>query len=570
MSDERLQDRFEAESELDGLLKQAVASVCGAPMPAHSLANVVERAVAIPDNQAVPLKRRSLFRYSLVASIAASLLIAVGIGLLAPRDSWAEVAKALRLKPWIHGIQTGPDGKKVEVWMSPEREVFGTRLGSDLVIFDDAKASVRNQYGLEEGSKDERVLYRIPLQPALAAGARQFESLFLSLMRGEAAANVAWPNAEVVKRERRTIVENGKSWTEFEFELRPASLDKTTRCIVRVDPQTNLPVSMKSSPIAGRNPGFDFAFDYPAENAGPVDIYDLGVPRTARVVDRLPSKTLATVVAAVRDGQRKFGSYFAIVAHTMAHNPEPWQAVRLDLVWRKGAKFRIETATLLREKRTEKPAADADMMKWWKEQLQHERAIFIPQRVCDGKEVWIAESKEKMVKPDDRFVESNWKRFGSVNDADEFNSFVGVVSTETMPDALAYFYLPEASQAHEVSLDEHPATGPAGCLLAESRYLRDDPHVYHLSRYWYDPQHTYLLRRLELSGLKSNEEGGAKTDSYEAETIEQTPSGIWYPTRVRRNYGPTPNDSYTLSYFVDFNAELPDSVFQPEARVETK
>ncbi len=422
---------------------------------------------------------------------------------------------------------------------------------------------------VEEGSIDQRVLYRIPLQPAIAAGARQFELLLYSFMQGEA-ANVAWPDAEVVKRERRTVVENGKSWTEFEFELRPAGLDKTTRCIVRVDPQTNLPVSMKSGPVAGQHPGFDFVFDYPAENAGPVDIYDLGVPRTARVVDRLPSKTLATIIAAVRDSQRKFGSYFAIVAHTMAHNPEPWQAVRLDLVWRKGAKFRTETASVLRDRRPEKPADGTDMLAWWKEQLRHERVIVIPQRVCDGKTVWIAEAKEQMVKSDDRFVESNWKRFRSVNDADEFRSFVGVVSTETMPDVMAYGFPPESSAAHVVSLIEKPTEGPIDCILAESRLLRENPNAYHLSRYWYDPQHGYVQRRLELTDSGSKEKDVAKTSSYEAETVAQTPSGVWYPTRVRRSYGPKPNDGYTLWYFVDFNAELPDSVFKPEMRTEAK
>jgi hypothetical protein len=492
-----------------------------------------------------------------------SRLIAVGSSLVVPCDTAAEVIKAVQTRPWIHGLQKLPDGSQREMWMSPAREVYGMRFGDGSAIFDDATTKTRSQYLLEQGDKKEFTLYRVPLLPAIAATAKQYEMLFQALMRGDMSPDLSWP---MLSCEYRTVTEADEAWVEFEFLLRHCR-DETSRCVIRIDSKTKLPASMRILSKSDQPLLPEIVFDYPDENAGPRDVYDLGVPRTAKVVDRMPSAKLAEIFAAVREGQRRFGPYFAVVAHTHGRKAKPWQAVQLDLVWRKGVKFRIETASLSPERwPPEEPPADANMIAWWVERLK--TALIIPQRVCDGKVVWIGETAHAPIDGKQQQVPVTWRRFRGVSGDDDFNSWVGCVSTATMPDVMAYGHTPDSSPWHEVVLLENPAEGPASCLLAETRLTREEDNAYHLTRNWFDPRHAYVMRRIEVSDLRSKEDNVGKWDAYDVEKIEQAPSGVWYPTCVRRSYGPKPVGEQYFWFFVDFRAQLPDSLFMPDARTD--
>ena len=75
-----------------------------------------------------------------------------------------------------------------------------------------------------------------------------------------------------------------------------------------------------------------FVLDYPEE--GPADIYALGVPRSAKIVDRVPKPDLARVIDGVKTSRQRFAdSYYAIVAETMddprgRRSDKWWQAAR--------------------------------------------------------------------------------------------------------------------------------------------------------------------------------------------------------------------------------------------------
>jgi hypothetical protein len=257
-----------------------------------------------------------------------------------------------------------------------------------------------------------------------------------------------------------------------------------------------------------------------------------------------------------------------VVATSLGHNSKPWEAMQLDLVWRKGKKFRVESVKLWFAKPPDKPAPDTNMIGWWKDRLKS--GLIIPQRVCDGEVVWIGgpEDKDQLILPNQQTFKTKWSKFRGVGDGDDFNTWVGCVSTETMPDVMAYGFPPQPSSTQEVTLVEKPPNGPAGCILAERRYTHvnaGNANTYHLDRFWYDPMHAYVMRRFEMGNLGSVNDDAA-TDTYEAEVIAQTPSGVWYPTCVHRIFGPKPENECYLWYFVDFNAKLPDSLFKPETR----
>ena len=187
----------------------------------------------------------------------------------------------------------------------------------------------------------------------------------------------------------------------------------------------------------------------------------------------MPSKQLEKVIAAVRDGQDKFGPYFAIVAHTLGPDSKPWQADRFDLVWRKGAKFRIESALVLPTSPIEPPADDTASLEWFREQLKAMQIV--PSRVCDGKTVWTAKTVRETVDPKEREAEVKWERFGIVNAGGEFDSYLGGVSSGIMPMWKPVVRLPVPTDTQIVSLIEKPTEGPADYLSRGGSRVTREP-----------------------------------------------------------------------------------------------
>jgi hypothetical protein len=563
MNDDR--DQFvNDESESDLSLQAAVDLVRATHVSPNALSRVMERAITLHDVRPLPsaLRRRWL-PYSLVTSVAAAIVIAAGVWALVPANSWAEVVKAMHTRAWIHGVFKLQQGD-MDCWLSPEHKIHAVRFGNGGIVFDDAKNMIRTQYRVASEGVTEGVIIREPLSPVLLAGSHHFMQMFESMVRGEEPGGDSWPNAQTVSRERRDVTENGQKWTEFDFGLRFAKQDEISHVVIRVDPETKLPASIEFKATEG-HPAMQLVLDYPEPGAWPRDIYDLGVPRTAKIDDRMPSKQLEKIIAAVRDGQEKFGPYFAIVAHTLGPDSKPWQADRFDLVWRKGAKFRIESALVLPTSSIKPPADDVASLEWIREQLKV--AQIVPSRVCDGRTVWTAKTVHERADPKEREADVNWERFGIVNAGGEFDSYLGCVSSGIMPDVEAYGRLPVPTDSQTVRLVEKPTEGPADCLLTEVHVTREHPGIYHLSRYWYDPEHAFVARRVEITDLRPKREDATHLDVEEVETVDRTPSGVYYPTKVRRTCDNKVDQTQCRWYFVDFNAELPDSVFEPKPRL---
>ena len=81
----------------------------------------------------------------------------------------------------------------------------------------------------------------------------------------------------------------------------------TVSVVIRVNPETKRPDLVTLT--CGKKK-MQATFDYPAE--GPADIYALGVPRDARVEDRMPPPDLERIIKIVQQNRRDFGDYLAI------------------------------------------------------------------------------------------------------------------------------------------------------------------------------------------------------------------------------------------------------------------
>ena len=94
---------------------------------------------------------------------------------------------------------------------------------------------------------------------------------------------------QIVGELRRDVADEGHRWTEYTFACRDFLLrtPQDYEVTFRVDRTTQLPVEMRSTEKFASNDPTDeriYAIDYP--ETGPSDIYALGVPRDAKVVDR--------------------------------------------------------------------------------------------------------------------------------------------------------------------------------------------------------------------------------------------------------------------------------------------
>lgn len=550
--------------ELSPAVALAVEAILAQPAPEASieraLARVTTRFAAGSGDRNMPLHRNR--RGLLVASMAAAVLAAAGVWFWRPSVSWAEVAKALAGKRWIHGVSKEKDGTTFEWWFSIERGVFAQRYDKQ-ALFEDNRLHVRYEYEPEVG----RIVRQV--SPEKDAG-RSAAELFEGIMRGKVREGLFFGDKELIAQESRRIVDGDHQWLEYDLTFRGKHLEavRLMRLRFRVDPETHLPYSMKAIPIAASD-GQSAAearseriFDYPDQ--GPNDIYDLGAPRNAELVDRVPNDDLKRVVAAVESGRNEFDSYFAVVVEQAAN--DRWYSGSQTLIWRKGSQWRAEIGSF--DKWPAPPEPDTDRVAWWKRQVSH--GIYQPVEVCDGKTVYHA----KFSQPDAHGKQSHsWVATRRLVPGEGIDVASQGLVRNRFPELYAYpVTLNAPSNLFTVEIDSRPAGGPSDAFLV--KYLAapelKTEGVFRDCRYWVDPGKGYVTRRFVLAGSK--QDGVSQSDAYSMEDLERSPRGIWYPTLVRRKVtqDPPPEGNWTDEtvhrFFLDFEAEIPDDLFRPVDR----
>ncbi|MCX7424756.1 MAG: hypothetical protein NTW96_03885 [Planctomycetia bacterium] len=528
---------------------------------------------------------RWLRRVALLAGvgIAAAVLVALFPWPGGQSVGWAQVVEAVRARPWIHGVITAADGekgksdkedgkddegKRGEMWYSPTMAVAASRYGKT-VTFDNLRSKTRETYDPARGS-----IVRTPLPEMIAGEVQLYDAMLRGILGGKTDIGSRLPDAEVVDQRRREIEQDGRKWIEYELAIRqqlggPPESVRTGELVVRVDPETRLPHSMRVTTcredVQARNEVV-IQFDYPDE--GPADIYALGAPRSAKLDDRVPVGDLAQIVAANRAGREGLATYCAYCVKLHESVDGPRNLMQVSRLWRKGDRWRLEMAVPSLEafqavratRAADRLSADVGTDAWWKKYLpQFEMADIA---VCDGKSVYRPEGD----KPETR----KWKPWSKAKPLAQ--GLGGAYAVE----GYAYPSLPVPSEYSTGTLDLHPKDGPPGTVLLTVRATRDyGAGAYHIERFWLDPSRGYVTCRHELDGLKQPEGEAAKKsavrkDVYVMEDLKRSPKGVWYPTVVRRKNAGDPNDDGVFEsdqvyrFWLDFDVEMPDTLFQPK------
>ncbi len=530
------------------------------PRPEHvaSLRSLLLERLGPPHPRPAPRwKARLLVGSGLVALVLTLLM------LNRPVIAWAQVAQAIQGRPWVHGKVVGPDGKElVEQWLSSNRELGAERAGP-LIAFHDYKWKILTKYVAAEG-----VVYRLPEPPEGTPGETSFlRQLLDHLLDPAGPPKFPFPGTELIGLARREIEEGGKKWLEIELTLRVAggSRGPDLSMSIRVNPATKLPESLTFDAEDGKR--YIASIDYP--DRGPSDIYDLGAPHTSKIVDRTPADAVGPVMAGLKAGRHRFDDYRAFVVEETVKKLPGHDTPRFTAfhIWRKGPKWRIER--LPYGKTDWAPPPDADTA-WWKE---HEHDLtFIPEIICDGQADWryslMDEWKPGTPVPKPGVPDP---RVGQTVGP---NQLMGPVDDPVLPSWCQALLPEQVGHMNEAIgqpdndrvflVEPKPKDGPPGTILFRGRDIT--PRAVGVPdhfRLWVDPSANYLSMRSEFRvGEPADPTKVAWIDTHILEALAKSPKGYAYPTRARQI---THNGQHEVvrTFFVDFNAQLPDELFQP-------
>ena len=234
------------------------------------------RALAQPRQVGQPRRAFLAGRWwrGLVAA-AAAVVVVVGVTFLgrsAPM-TLADVQKALEAEEWVHIEMKSPNESRdqealqAELWVGFKPFCIATRAADGQVSFEDAVA--QKMYAYDAKTQVVTVSYR-PGKPTDEV-ASPFQFIMMLIQDEEKRGATS---------KRRTEVRQGRHVEVFELTYEDVS---ASRAAFVCDRQTHLPIELEQwSPAGART--MHAVFHYP--KSGPSSIYDLGVPRSAKVVDR--------------------------------------------------------------------------------------------------------------------------------------------------------------------------------------------------------------------------------------------------------------------------------------------
>ncbi len=372
---------------------------------------------------------------------------------------------------------------------------------------------------------------------------RDIEDLLSAMIRGDSPARSAG-YLELCGRVA-DVTEGGRAWVEIELTLKVIAGDRQERMRFRVDPATKLPHSVVFESREGQGTTL---FDYP--DRGPSSIYDLGAPRTAKIVDRVPADDLDRVLAGLKAGRVRFDDYRGI---------EDWgDGMNVKRIWRKGRKWRAETLLPAAGGPPDFPR-NADAAWWRKHQDDYESMV---QAICDGERVYYYRAEGNAFAPDaKRPIRMKLNMTQEINPSDDpFMPW-----PDSFPEHISHPSVWQPSHDREMLLDAHPTDGPPGTIRLRVRDTRgSEPGRPDLYKLWISPALSYMAVRSETSVF----EGGgspmklAYVDTRVLEGFLQAPSGAWYPTRVRRKTTQFPTEQ-VWTFHLEFDVPIPDELFRP-------
>jgi hypothetical protein len=444
-----------------------------------------------------------------------------------------------------------------ESWISPKLQIVAYKLylgpeqsGTE---YHDLKLCIKTQY-----VPGENAIYRLAEGPAFRKHLAIELMAFDQLLRGEVFKISPIPDTDNDGPTSREVVDQGKTWKEYELTVRSRGTPETLqRMWLQVDRRTGLPRTWDVGVPGGAKTRR--VLDYP--NSGPADILALGVPATAKRVDRMPGDDLNRLLTGLKVGRNRFDDYCGYV---WSEGTIPASVMR---VWRQGLKWRVDAdrprvttnAAILEH---DKVSDDADLA-WW--QRRDKDVIYEPLAICDGQTIWFYHYKPQPLRPDKPYSSilesvSSQPAYGSLDDP-------LMPWPHLMPEQLGHpsVYVPDSER--EFLLEPKPNDVPPNTVrLWVRNATSNDPKRPDYYRLWVDPGKNYLALKSQMSvyepgGTRIADAKLAYLDTKTLTDFAQSPSGFWYATRVVRKTSNLEREQVSR-FVLDFRAEISDRLFE--------
>lgn len=333
--------------------------------------------------------------------------------------------------------------------------------------------------------------------------------LLVDVLLGDA-NSLSW--LKVAKRQQRTVTEDGKTWDEVTLTTEPIGGQSTT-WICKIDPETHLPISYRTQiPATGKLAlgWIKGKFDYPSK--GPLTITELGVPADAELDDRVPKDSLKNIFASMKLARKKLGPY------------------HLKLFYDNGPQLCREC---------------------WKDGFKWRQDHEVPE-ICDGRQLWV-----KML--------SGWE----LQESHQLNAGWPYIEDMTYPQL-------SATMDFELKLHSDPTDGPEGCILVEKVATANaNQFVVHRfaprrEQFWLDPIRDYALVKhvrtdVQASEAECRSKGISKYSEFQYSHFEQSPNGVWYPTKIESIVVPEALKAILWTVEVEFAESYPSKLFDIDA-----
>ena len=324
--------RFKTSPALDARVRKLAESLGRGPRAAE---------------QTAPRTRRRLFaRLTKLAGAAVVALVVVliawwllGRHRLEP-SAYADLAEAVentKAAEWVH-MKGTMHKKEFEAWVSFQPFRMLVKAGDMIVVADELTETVSAYDAASRTIRiDERpVTEDDPLQGVTSLFNAVMKEIEMAKERGQAETRIEEREEMVGERTNKVFIITEAKGNETRITIDPA-----LRRVIRIQHTT----------AQGKKES-EFNVDYP--ETVPVDIYALGVPADARVLDMRPGADFKELEERVETAREAFGpSYYGIVCDARVLEDGSYEGRKISVVYKKGPLYRIESYVL-------RPQGDAE------------------------------------------------------------------------------------------------------------------------------------------------------------------------------------------------------------------
>ncbi|MEM7453148.1 MAG: hypothetical protein AAF456_02225 [Planctomycetota bacterium] len=547
-------EREDCMTEIDGLLADAVRRIrtrTSREQQKQSVASL-KRLVRAATLDAATLddveslsahstRRSGAWHAGWVSGIAAAAVIAVSMFVVlyrTPVSFGDQIADAIAGVEWIRVVESDGNRTVCESWYSASKGISAFKssetiefrdhlVGECLTYSHDSDELCRtNEFGFESRNHFANLISQ------LQESRQSQEELicqFLTSVTGD------------LKVEGQRVVQAGD---HVEHEIDAVLDGRPIQIRIIVELESRLPQSCEISRVIDGSLSIfrKLEFDYP--DSGPADVFELGVPIDATLVDRVATDEERALLASVRSFAR-FDDYRAISVRYDPDDPAWWVNASVEILYRKGKRWRRSHMFVGFSEQAadgegwivhEGPAEGIDMAKWWSAQI--ERSVGADGSPEDGQAMNL------------RIGRQEWSVRGNVFTEAPFETDVPSF-WDLLPDFKARPPMGGSGRQFQGQVVEDSEAGPRGTTMFELTPQGAGPE--NSSRFWVDPDQGYLVVRSELGSNFSTI----------VEEARQSPAGVWYPARTLR-LSTTPDGNVrkeVTEFYVDFEAEIPDDLF---------